>query len=223
MGCIRLIISDNNVEQFHYKNWGPIEYFASKGVIKDSIWSARIGSLGLKARVDIPVAGTMIEVVNDRLRVEHPPNGWPITAESGWQEYHNKVDKTFAEIVAELAGTIFNKTVFEGSAVSQAFEWDIGMENKWPQHQNNLWTRWNQGASVQGVGRSGWYISRQEWEALFRDLPHSQPIVLTRSDYVACIMRGGDARLVARQHSLLEARQNSAAQLGMHMYGFRII
>ena len=135
MGCIRLMISDNNVEQFHYQGWGPIEYFAAKGddtrlvahqhklleerqnaaaqfgmhmygfriILKntfatddldtvinqlvfrsqghlqqfvddrDSIWNARIGSLGLKARVDIPVAGTMIEVVNDRLRVEHPP------------------------------------------------------------------------------------------------------------------------------------------------------
>ena len=73
------------------------------------------------------------------------------------------------------------------------------------------------------MGRSGYYISRQEWEALFHDLPQSQPIVLTRSDYVACVVRGDDTRLVARQHSLLEARQNLAAQLGMHMYGFRII
>ena len=39
MGCIRLMISD----------------FAAQGMIKDSIWNARIGSLGLKARVDIPV------------------------------------------------------------------------------------------------------------------------------------------------------------------------
>ena len=30
----------------------------------------------------------MINVVNDRLQVENPPNGWPITAESGWQEYN---------------------------------------------------------------------------------------------------------------------------------------
>ena len=223
MGCIRLIISDNNVEPFHEQGWGPIEYFAAKGVTKDSIWNARLGSLGLKARVDIPVAGTMIEVVNDQLRVEHPPNGWPITAESGWREYHNKADKTFAEIVAELASTIFNKTVFEGSAVSQAFEWDIGMENTWPLHQHHLWRRWNQGASGQGVGRSKSYIYRQDWEALFRDLPQSQPIGLTRSDYVACLMRGDNAKLVAHQHRLLEERQNAAAQLGMHMYGFRII
>ena len=59
--------------------------------------------LGLKARIDIPVAGTMINVVNDQLQVENPPNGWSITAESGWQEYHNKVDQTFEEIVADLA------------------------------------------------------------------------------------------------------------------------
>ena len=75
-----------------------------------------------------PVAGTMINVVNDRLQVENPPNGWPITAESGWQEYHNKVDQTFEEIVADLANTRFNKTVFEGTATAQAFEWDIAME-----------------------------------------------------------------------------------------------
>ena len=137
MGCILLIISDDNVEQIHSKV-GASNTSAAKGVI-DSIWNARIGSLGLKVRVDIPVAGKMI-VVNDRLRVEHPPNGWPINAESGGQQYHNKADKTFAEIVAESASSIFNKTVFEGSAASQALEWDIGVENKWPLHQN-LWTR----------------------------------------------------------------------------------
>ena len=60
--------------RFHYA-WGPIEHFAAQGVIKDSIWLARMGCLELKARVDIPVAGTMINVVNDRLRVEHPSNG----------------------------------------------------------------------------------------------------------------------------------------------------
>ena len=36
-------------------------------------------------------------------------------------------------------------------------------------------------------------------------------------------MRGADTSLVARQHGLLEARQSAAAQLGMHMYGFRVI
>ena len=99
------MVTDNNIEPFHC-----IEHFAAQGVIKDSIWTARMTRLGLKARIDIPVAGTMINVVNDRLQVENPPNGWPI-AESGWQEYHNKVDQTFEEIVADLANTRFNKTV----------------------------------------------------------------------------------------------------------------
>ena len=107
---------------------GPIEHFAAQGVIKDAIWTARLGCLGLKARIDVPVAGTMLNVVNDRLQVENPPNGWPITAESGWQEYHNKADQTFEEIVADLANTRFNKTVFEGTVTAQAFEWDIAME-----------------------------------------------------------------------------------------------
>ena len=39
----------------------------------------------------------------------------------------------------------------------------------------------------------------------------------------AGLMRGDDTTLVAHQHRLLEARQNAAAQLGMHMYGFRVI
>ena len=36
-------------------------------------------------------------------------------------------------------------------------------------------------------------------------------------------MRGDDTTLVAHQHRLLEERQNAASQLGMHMYGFRVI
>ena len=175
---------------------GAVEYFASKGVVKDSMWNARMGSLGVAARIDIPVVGTVIEVVNDRIRVEDPPNGWPISAETGWQEYHDKADKTFAEIVAELAGAIFNKTVFEGSATSQAFEWEICMETKWPRHQRNFRSMWQDGASGQGVGRSRHYISSHEWLAMYRDLPQSQPIVLTRSDSVACLMRGDDTSLL---------------------------
>ena len=223
MGCIRLVISDNNVEQFHYHNWRPIEHFAAQGVIKDSIWNARIGSLGLKARIDIPVAGTMINVVNDWLRVEQPPNGWPINAESGWQEYHNKAEQTFGAIVAELANSRFNKTVFEGSATAQAFEWGVAMENKWPVNQNQLRKKWNDGTRSQGVARSRTYIEWSEWEELHRSLPHSQPIGLVQSAYIACLMRGDDAKLVAHQHRLLFERQSAAAQLGMHMYGFRVI
>ena len=165
----------------------------------------------------------MINVVNDRLRVEHPPNGWPINAESGWQEYQHKAEQIFGAILAELANSRFNKTIFEGSAASQAFEWDIAMENKWPMHLNQLRNRWNDGASSQGVGRSKNYVQWTEWEALHRALPHSQPIGLVQSAYIASLMRGDDTMLVAHQHRLLEERQNAAAQLGMHMYGFRVI
>ena len=48
--------------------------------------------------------------------VDNPPNSWPLSAESGWQEYRDKVDENFEE----LAGTVFNRTVFEGSAEAQA-------------------------------------------------------------------------------------------------------
>ena len=40
---------------------------------------------------------------------------------------------------------------------------------------------------------------------------------------MACLMRGDDTKLVAHQHRILYEQQNAAAQLGMHMYGFRVI
>ena len=46
---------------------------------------------------------------------------------------------------------------------------------------------------------------------------------VVQSAYVACLMRGDDTKLVAHQHRILYERQNAAAQLGMHMYGFRVI
>ena len=49
LGCIRLMVTDNNIEPFHYQDWEPIEHFAAQGVIKDAIWTARLGCLGLKA------------------------------------------------------------------------------------------------------------------------------------------------------------------------------
>ena len=50
LGCIRLIVTDNNIEPFHWQDWEPIEHFAAQGVIKDSIWTARLTRLGLKSR-----------------------------------------------------------------------------------------------------------------------------------------------------------------------------
>ena len=223
LGCIRLMVTDNNIEPFHWQDWEPIEHFAAQGVIKDSIWTARMTRLGLKARIDIPVAGTMINVVNDRLQVENPPNGWPITAESGWQEYHNKADQTFEEIVADLANTRFNKTVFEGTATAQAFEWDIAMETYWPAHYGRFRENGNAGAQTQGVGRSRRQITWPEWCEMYRTLPHSQPIGLVQSAYVTSLLRGDSTKLVQHQHIVLYERQNAAASLGMHMYGFRVV
>ena len=122
-----------------------------------------------------------------------------------------------------MANTAFNKTVFEGSATSQAFEWDICMENKWPRYQHNLRQLWNDGSSGQGVGRAQQFITGQDWNNMFVDLQHTNPIRLHQSDYVAILMRGEDTRHSARQHRVLEARQNSASRLGVHMYGFRVI
>ena len=54
---IRLMVTDNNIEPFHYHNWGPIEHFAAQRVIKDSIWLARMGCLGLNFFfLDVPRA-----------------------------------------------------------------------------------------------------------------------------------------------------------------------
>ena len=33
MGCTRLMVTDNNVEPFHYHNWRPIEYFAARDAV----------------------------------------------------------------------------------------------------------------------------------------------------------------------------------------------
>ena len=218
MGCIRLMVTDNNIEPFHYHNWRPIEHFAAQGVIKDSIWLARMGCLGLKARVDIPVAGTMI-IVNDRLKVEHPPNGWPINAESGWQEYHNKAEKTFEEIVAELANSRFNKTVFEGTATAQAFEWDIAMESTWPVRQNRLREKWEEGSRTQGVTRSGIRITWSEWQTMFRSLTHSRPIGLVQSAYVACLMRGDNTKFsVAPASNIVRTTKCSSATGNAHVW-----
>ena len=44
-----------------------------------------------------------------------------------------------------------------------------------------------------------------------------------QSAYVTCLLRGDSTKLVQHQHRILYERQNEAAQLGMHMYGFRVI
>ena len=32
LGCIRLMVTDNNIEPFHWQDWEPIEHFAAQGV-----------------------------------------------------------------------------------------------------------------------------------------------------------------------------------------------
>ena len=76
---------------------------------------------------------------------------------------------------------------------------------------------------TQGVGRSRRQITWPEWYDMCRTLPHSQPIGLVQSAYVTSLLRGDCTKLVQHQHRVLYERQNAAASLGMHMYGFRIV
>ena len=55
---------------------------------------------------------------------------------------------------------------------------------------------------------------------MYKTLPHSQPIGLVQSAYVT---RGDSTKLVQQQHRVLYERQNAAASLGMHVYGFRVL
>ena len=103
----------------------------------------------------------MINVVNDRLQVEHPPMAGPLMQRVGGKSTTTKLNKHLEAIVAKLANSRFNKTIFEESAVLQAFKWDIAMENKWPVHQNQLRRKWNDGARSQEVMRSRTYKGGQ--------------------------------------------------------------
>ena len=79
------------------------------------------------------------------------------------------------------------------------------------------------GAHTQGVGRPRRQITWPEWYDMYRTLPHSQPIGLVQSAYVTSLLRGDSTKLVQHQHIVLYERQNAAASLGMHMYGFRVV
>ena len=108
--------------------------------------------------------------------------------------------------VADLANTRFNKTVFEGTATAQAFEWDIAMETYWPAHYGRFRDNWNAGAHTQGVGRSRRQITWPEWCDMYRTLPHSQPIGLVQSAYVTSLLRGDCTKLVQHQYIVLQWR-----------------
>ena len=90
LGCLQIIISDDHVQQFDWTCWPAIEYFASWGLVKDTVGNSRTAWLGLKARIDIPIGGTAFQVKNGALCVNNLPLGWPTTVEGGWQEYHDK-------------------------------------------------------------------------------------------------------------------------------------
>ena len=139
---------------------------------------------------------------------------WPV-----WpgQSECTQVDQTFEEIVADLANTRFNKTVFEGTATAQAFEWDIAMETYWPAHYGRFRESWTAGAQDQGTWRLRRKITWPEWHEMYRTLPHSQPIGLVQSAYVTCLLRGNSTKLVQQQHRVLYERQNAAASLGMYV------
>ena len=62
-----------------------------------------------------------------------------------------------------------------------------------------------------------------ERATIHRSVPHSQPIGIVQSPYIACLMQGDDTKMVPHQHRLLFERQSAAAQLGMHMYSFCVI
>ena len=88
---------------------------------------------------------------------------------------------------------------------------------------DTAWAKGGTGAQAQGTWRSERKITWPEWYEMYRTLPHSQPIGLVQSAYVTCLLRGDSTKLVQHQHRVLYERQNAAALLGMHMYGFRVV
>ena len=98
LGCIRLMVTDNNIEPFLWQDWGPIEHFAAQGVIKDSIWTARIFFF---LRLPIGQYGPVSQLSRSEESCTGPFN---------WGEAHCAGEKVKRKIGPFLRKSLENKT-----------------------------------------------------------------------------------------------------------------
>ena len=115
-----------------------------------------------------------------------------------------------------------NKTVFEGTATAQAFEWSIAMESTWPVRKHRLQQKWENGTRQQEVARSGVPIL---W-SVARDVS----IAPTQSTHWTCAKCICGLSSAGRRHPIGAPPTSNTVRttecrsaLEMHMYGFQVI
>ena len=107
---------------------GPaIEVWAEQGLLTPDAWRSRRTNLSIKAKVEIPVSGTAIQIQQQALKFDQIPDSWPCDLESGWAAHYGRLDMKFMDMCQHLVQNQFVSDAFQGGPDSYLFQWDTNV------------------------------------------------------------------------------------------------
>ena len=75
---LKLVIKEEAVPQKDQPKFPALAFLAERGLLAPDAWNCKRNQVSLKATIDVPMLGTIIETNGDRLDDSHMPIGWPL-------------------------------------------------------------------------------------------------------------------------------------------------
>ena len=120
---LQVHLSDDNLVEFSHCGWPAIEVWAERGLLKPDAWRSRRTNLSIKAKVEIPVSGTAIQIQQQALKFDQIPDSWPCDLESGWAAHYGRLDMKFMDMCQHLVQNQFVSDAFQDGPDSYLFQW----------------------------------------------------------------------------------------------------
>ena len=185
---LQVHLSDDNLVEFSHRGWPAIEVWAEQGLLKPDAWRSRRTNLSIKAKVEIPVSGTAIQIQQQALKFDQIPDSWPCDLESGWAAHYGRLDMKFMDMCQHLVQNQFVSDAFQGGPDSYLFQWDTNVWDTWPQGYNHKFKDdWDcTEGHINHPRRSSAPVTEQDKRRLHRSTPDHQEVEVGSNEFMEC-------------------------------------
>jgi len=84
---LKLVIRENALPQEELPHFPALAVLAEKGLLAPDTWNSKREQVSLKATIDVPMLGTIIENNGDGLDDSHMPIGWPLFIDGAVRQF----------------------------------------------------------------------------------------------------------------------------------------
>ena len=111
MHVLKLVIKEEALPLKEQPEFPALAELAKRGLLAPDAWSCKRAQISLKATIDVPMLGTIIEQNGDGLLEQsHMPVGWPLHIDGAVRQSCAHQDTTLQELDNLLGNTTWTET-----------------------------------------------------------------------------------------------------------------